>query len=443
MTFEKKEKIYSGIPHLYNQDTLRSYVVDVRNIRNIDGGVLQRALDRVLIRMPYFSDTIVIEDGDMYYAANPLPMLVKESADMHSIGGSSNNYHMVDVTYYENVITISMFHGLCDGRGLNMFIEALLYNYYSLLDGKDYDDSNVRTDSTKQSDAETVEPFAKPYERSTSTSDTKDENICVNHDAVSDAAMTGDSSHHKKSFFRFPEATGKPKEETGEISIKVPTDEFMKFVKAIGSSPSVVFALMMGEAVKRIHPHPEKPIMAYIPMCMRKQLGCESTFKNCSDRTGLVVSGGEMDKMTFDEKARHLRKILKANMSEEAVKQKANELIGIYHKMDSVSGFASKREMLSSMRPMGHDTYYMDYIGRLPMHEYSDRIVQINYLSRPLDTLHVNIIENGGFFQINVLYNYELSEYADALVDTFKIYGITTYARTKRSFILPIFSYQN
>ena len=101
MTFEKKEKIYSGIPHLYNQDTLRSYVVDVRNIRNIDGGVLQRALDRVLIRMPYFSDTIVIEDGDMYYAANPLPMLVKESADMHSIGGSSNNYHMVDVTYYE------------------------------------------------------------------------------------------------------------------------------------------------------------------------------------------------------------------------------------------------------------------------------------------------------------------------------------------------------
>ena len=425
MTFEKKEKIYSGIQHLYNQDIPRSYVVDVRNVRNIDGGVLQRALDRVLIRMPYFSDTIVIEDGDMYYATNPLPMLVRESADMHSIGGSSNNYHMVDVTYYENVITISMFHGLCDGRGLNMFIEALLYNYYSLLDGKDYDDSNVRTESTKMNAAETIEPFEHLYDIP-----------LVKQDVEA-------AKHPKTTYYRFPEATGKPREETGEISIKVPTDEFMKFVKATGSSPAVVFSLMMGEAVKRIHPHPDRPIMSYIPMCMRKQLGCDSTFKNCSDRTGLVVSGGEMDKMTFDEKARHLRRILKANMSEEAVKQKANELIDIYHKLDSVNGFAAKQEMLTSLRPMGHDTYYMDYIGRLPMHEYSDRIVQINYLSRPLDTLHINIIENGGFFQINVLYNYELSEYADALVDTFKIYGITTHARTKRSFILPIFSYQN
>ena len=33
-----------------------------------------------------------------------------------------------------------MFHGLCDGPGLNRFIEAVLYHYFCLRDGRKYSD---------------------------------------------------------------------------------------------------------------------------------------------------------------------------------------------------------------------------------------------------------------------------------------------------------------
>ena len=42
------------------------------------------------------------------------------------LGGEATNYHMLDVTFWKKKISFAMFHGLCDGLGLNRFIEAVL-----------------------------------------------------------------------------------------------------------------------------------------------------------------------------------------------------------------------------------------------------------------------------------------------------------------------------
>lgn len=61
---------------------------------------------------------------------NPLPFEVAETQTLRRVGGAQTNWHCVDVTYWNDTACFSMFHGFCDSLGLNLFIEATLYNYW-------------------------------------------------------------------------------------------------------------------------------------------------------------------------------------------------------------------------------------------------------------------------------------------------------------------------
>ena len=76
------------------------------------------------------------------------------------LGGEATNYHMLDVTFWKKKISFAMFHGLCDGLGLNRFIEAVLYHYFCLRDGKTYSDEGIWTEKTPYDPAERADPFA-------------------------------------------------------------------------------------------------------------------------------------------------------------------------------------------------------------------------------------------------------------------------------------------
>ena len=47
-----------------------------------------------------------------------------------------------------------MFHGLCDGLGLNRFIEAVLYHYFCLRDGRKYSGEGIYTERIPYDPAE-------------------------------------------------------------------------------------------------------------------------------------------------------------------------------------------------------------------------------------------------------------------------------------------------
>ena len=59
-----------------------------------------------------------------------------------------------DVTYWKDRISFAMFHGLCDGLGLNRFIEAVLYHYFCLRDGRKYSDEGIYTERIPYDPAE-------------------------------------------------------------------------------------------------------------------------------------------------------------------------------------------------------------------------------------------------------------------------------------------------
>ena len=145
-SFEKKEMALSSSPYVYLPVDIPAYTVEVTHQAPIDGELLQRALDRTCRRMPYLTDTLTIDHGAVFYAKNPLPMEAAHVAGIRHVGGSETNYHMLDLTWDGNVTWFTMFHGFCDGQGINAFLESVLYHYYCMKDSVEYDPNGIRSE---------------------------------------------------------------------------------------------------------------------------------------------------------------------------------------------------------------------------------------------------------------------------------------------------------
>ena len=418
--FRKKELALSASPYVYLPVDMPVYTVEVTHREEIDGALLQRAMDRTLRRMPYLTDSFTEEHGAMYYAENPLPMTVAHTDRIRRVGGPETNYHMLDLTWEGNKTWFSMFHGFCDGQGINAFLESVLYHYYCMKDGAEYEPNGIRTDRDQMTDAETFEPCSKTYE-------------------VSPEFKMPERKEQPVPY-HLPEFSFNPAGDVLEYGFRLPSDAFMAFVKENGTSPAVMFSMLVGEAILRVHPDADAPIVANIPVSVRRMLGCEETFKNCSSRLVLPVLGTPMDALPFAQRAAQLRGILKMQMNADLCRATYNYLGGMYRKrMGEATDYQEELKKPSGFMTVCHDTFYIDYIGSQHKTAYSDRITDVRFLCKPAagNTLHVNIIEHNGQFRMTCLACSDISPLIDGLEQVMKDHGLPAVRIPEQQFILP------
>ena len=419
--FEKKEMAISSSPYVYLPMDIPAYTVEVTHRDPIDGKLLQRALDRTIHRMPYLSDTLTIDHGAIYYANNPLPMEAAHVAGIRHVGGSETNYHMLDLTWDENVTWFTMFHGFCDGQGIYTFLESVLYHYYCMKDGVEYDPNGIRADNTEMTAAETFEPCSRQYE--------------VSPD------FTMPENRQQPAFYHLPEIVRNHGGEVEEHGFLLPSEAFMKFVKANGTSPSVMFSMLVGEAITRLHPDADAPVMVNIPVSIRRQLGCEETFKNCSSRIILPISGTPMDALPFDQRAAQLRAMLKQQMAPDRFRAIYNRVGQIYReRMEQATDYREELKKPAGFFSVFHDTFYIDYIGSMHKTGYSEQITDVRFLCKPAagNTLHLNVIEHNGEFRVTCLACSEIAPLADALEQVIQAHDLPVQRMPVQHFALPL-----
>ena len=419
--FEKKEMALSSTPYVYLPVNIPVYTVEVSHREEIDGDLLQRALDSTIRRMPYLSDTMEIDHGAVYYAKNPLPMVAARAAGPRAVGGSETNYHMLDLTWDGNKTWFSMFHGFCDGQGINAFLESVLYHYYCLKDGVEYDPCGIRAEKTQMSEAETFEPCSKMYE--------------VSPDFKMPERREQPAAYH------LPEIVRNPAGDVLEYGFRLPSDAFMRFVKENGTSPSVMIALLVGEAIRQVHPDADALIQANLPVSVRRMLGCEETFKNCSSRAMLPVGGTPLDALPFAQKAAQLRGILKQQMNPDLYRSIYNGMGAMYRKrMEEATDYREEISKPAGFMTVTHDTFYVDYIGSMHKTAYANRITDVRFLCKPAagNTLHLNIIEHNGEFRITCLACSEIAPLADALEQVIVAHDLPVQRMPVQRFALPL-----
>ena len=419
--FEKKELALSGSPYVYLPVDIPAYTVEVTHRDPIDGELIQKALDRTVQRMPYMTDTLIIEGGAVYYAKNPLPMEAAHTAGIRRVGGSETNYHMLDLTWDGSVTWFSMYHGFCDGQGINTFLESVLYHYYCMKDGVEYDPNGIRTDSTAMTEEETFEPCSKQYEVS--------------------PGFAMPQQREMPAAYHLPEIVRTASREVLEYGFRLPSEAFMRFVKEKGASPSVMLGMLVGEAIRQLHPDADAPVMVNIPISVRRQLGCEETFKNCSSRAVLPVSGTPMDALPFEQRAAQLRAMLKEQMTPDKFRSVYNMIGKLYiGRMAQATDYREEMNKPAGFITISHDTFYIDYIGSMHKTGYSGQMTDVRFLCQPAggNTLHLNVIEHNGEFRVTCLAMSDISNSAGALEQVIRGYDLPVSSMPVQRFTLPL-----
>lgn len=424
-TFVIKERNYSGTTQCYAiKKTIRSFVVEVRLSNDVNGGLLQNAVDKALVRLPYYRQSVVRKGSLFYYAENSLPFEVGEHDGPRPVGSAEVNYHMIDVSYKGNLITFSMWHALCDGLGFNRFIEAVLYHYMCLKDGTTYDDSGIYTEKVPFDEGELFDPLREKLDISS-----KEMNEI--------RAMAAQEERYHLPEFGKPGNAGPTMH---RLPVKIKTEDFIGWCKANASSPAAAAAAIMGKAIARVRDVREGEVVGVIPCSMRKLVaGAENTFKNCSSVVFINMTPGEVNELPAGELAAKARTILKAKLSDGTANRMYSGMNKLVHLGTKIPTYPLKCRVLAGSENNPQNTFYVDYVGGLRANGYDDQIIEVRYLNADLGcpSLFVLMSETAGHFHINLTQSFANDEYYQGFCEVLDEAGIAFERLPAESYMNP------
>lgn len=409
------DKAFSGMPYLYRSKGLPSEVYDVRMKKEVNGEILNLAIEDTLQRYPYFGVRFEEREGDFFAVKNENPLVAVNTEGFIPLGGHSNNYHLMGVTYWKNSLKLSFHHGLTDGRGAKNFLE-LLVRFYS-----DYDSAEKEEfEKVKAAHLETAkelrfEEYADPCEEKHEIKD-----------------KSGRIEGLVSKGYKLPEATNKAAHRRYEIRFS--QKEFMESCKKIGASPITYLSMLMSRGIKEACPDCDKTIVSNFPMDARAILGCDSSFKNCVKSMTLPY-GDEQTLLDESTLASEYKKLLNAQKDYSYCAKEFNNINMLLGIIGHFHSFAGRQKLLGFMENLALDTYLISYIGRFDMPE--ELVDEVHLYSNCSSGLVLNMTCTSGNFIIDLTQDFETDKYINALKDQFGKAGINTVVSEEIVFETP------
>ena len=165
--WERLDNTANLFPAIASQNMTNVYRIAVTLKEEIDGALLQQALDRVLPRFNTFR--VRMRKGIFWYYfetnTKPAPTVRQEkNYPCRYIEPYANNNYLFRLTYYHCRINLEVFHVLADGMGGVNFLREITYQYlrlkYSALEEGELDDFSDETSLN------TEDSYIKNYKKS-------------------------------------------------------------------------------------------------------------------------------------------------------------------------------------------------------------------------------------------------------------------------------------
>lgn len=403
-----KEKVRAGQPYLYRKNGLPSEVYEVRFKENIDHNSLNSALTETICRYPYFKVRFTEKNGEFYTQENDLPFEAAETEELIPLGGAENNYYLISVTHFEEYLNVSFHHGLTDGRGIKSFIETLVSNYCKVRFGSEC------VSSTELSDEEFAEPCGEKYP--------VDKN---NLKKINGLGRKG---------YTLPE-TKLPPVRHRRYELRFSQEEFISVCKKYGASPVILLSVMMSKAIRGLHPEAEN-INSNFPVDARNELGVPQTYKNCVKSVSLPYSDSE-ETMSTDELCTYYKQLLNAQRTPDHCRDEFNKIIMLLNAVDHLHSYKKKRMIMRFLDNLKLDTYLISYIGQFSFGGNEKYIDSVHLFSDCSDGLVMNMTCECGYFNIDLVQDFESEDYLNALVRQFSAEGIALEVSGKIGFCTP------
>ena len=406
------EKVRAGQPYLYRKNGLPSEVYEIRFKEYINNSVLNTALQSAIERYPYFRVRYQENNGDFYTVPNDLPIRAYETSEFPVLGGKDNNYYLIAVTHSGRSVYVSFHHGLTDGRGIKSFAETLVYYYCRECYGTDAVPANVLTADIPSGQNETAEPCGDKYKVG------KTEKI--------------EGLSHKG--FTLPE-TKKEKTAHRRYELKFSQDEFIKLCRNNGGSPVIMLSIMMSRAINKLYPE-SKVINSNFPVDVRRELGVDGTYKNCVKSISLPYGETERE-MTDEQLCGHYKSLMNAQRSPDHCRAEFNNIIMLLNAIDHLHSFKSKRSIMRFLDDLKLDTYLISYIGQFNFGENEKYIESVHLFSDCSAGLVMNMTCACGYFNIDLVQDFDSGLYVNALSEEFENENITLDVSDMIEFCTP------
>lgn len=402
------KQIRSGQSFLYRTNGYDSTVVEIRMRDKVTGSYLQVALTNTARRFPYLTQKLVEKGGAYYLHRDDNSMVAVKTDKFRTLGSMATGYHLLDVTYTGNSIRVAFHHGLCDGRGVMPFIEALLYDYCCQKYHKKFSSEGIRLPGEPIPEEETAEPFSREFYE-------------VDETAVQPVEHDG---------FALPESTSSP-EACYHSEILLDENTFVHAAKAVGATPTLFAAMLLSRCILELNPHAEKPVICNLAMDLRSAIGKEQTHRNCVGTAYLPYTSQD-EPIAPEELARRYRELLAAQRDPNAVKAGLNKQIGLFNKLDELPTLEEKRKLMSFFNGMVNNTYVISYMGRLRLNDYAQYVESAHFFSDTICGLTINMVAAAGKLSLEVLQGFHETKYVEAFAKALAPYGLLWTTATER-----------
>lgn len=404
----KLNKNYAGISFLYRKNGAVSTVMEIVMKEEISGPMLQAAVNFTVSRHPYFKSSLQERGGDYYIAENEIPLKVEETLELHPLGSKELNYHLIDVTYHGKQIFVAFHHALCDGLGARRFVETLVCYYCELY----YHVSIENGDGTLPKAGDILDPFAGDLY------------------PVEDTPMP----QSVQDTYVMPEAPDHLADDTDyRYAFTLNNDSLVAYAKSIGATPATAVALLMNKAIYAVHPEAEKPIVCSMASSIREGLNAENTFKNCVNSIKLPYDPMQND---AEQTARYTQ-IIKAHKEPNYCRQCANQMIGLFRRLDGLNTLEEKKQMMAFFDDIRVTTFSMSYTGRLDLTDCERYIESMHLYSSGNNDILLNMMSVGATTTINLIQPFTDESYVDAFRALLTQAGIEFQVSPRITFTTP------
>lgn len=160
-------KIFPSVTTKGRTNTFRvSMILD----HQINPEILQEAVETVIKR--FVNLNVKLKRGLFWYyfdTNEARPIVVPESpyiCQSYKIKGKNKNNFLFEVSYYQNRITLEIFHSLTDGTGAMELLKSICYTYLKLMGLEVDDEGLILTEQTEIRLEELEDSFLKNYDPS-------------------------------------------------------------------------------------------------------------------------------------------------------------------------------------------------------------------------------------------------------------------------------------
>jgi NRPS condensation-like uncharacterized protein len=288
-------KIFPPTTDKYDTKTFR-FSVSLKE--NVDGEILQKALDSTLVNFPIFLSTL--KRGFFWYYLEETdikPKVTKED----TLPCDYMDYGILfRVSYFKKRINLEVSHALTDGTGTEIFLKSLTANYLE----KKHNIKDIEVLDTSSTNEKNDDSFHKYYKRSKRTIYEKKQN-----------------AHHIKGRIY-------PEDHIKIIEGLMPVKDVLALSKKYNTTLTVYLTSLLIESIGLNMSIKERknPIYITVPVNLRKYFPSD-TVRNFFNTISIVYKVNE--EINFDDIIEEVDKQFKKNLTKEVLDEKMNSLAAL------------------------------------------------------------------------------------------------------------------